>query len=110
MAKKPSPNQAPKFNFGLQGTAGKPVGKPFNETNLKNPSQPISPLGRGELMPPKMPNGTESYGPNNDRLYSFLQGAQSKRFNFPNGAIMPTVDVKQNVKSNPLKWDKKKGK
>ena len=108
MAKKPTPNQAPKFNYGKQGTAGKPVGKPYNETNLKNPSQPIGRIGRGELMPQKMPNGSESYGPNNDSLYPFLQGATNRRMNFPNGVIMPTVDVKQNVSSNPLIYKRKK--
>jgi hypothetical protein len=94
-------------NLGRQGTAGKPVGKPFNETNLKNPNQPLIKQG-GEQMPkPNM--STESYGPNNDRLYTSLQGAQPGRYNFPKGVIQPTLDVKQNVSTNPLKWTKQKG-
>jgi hypothetical protein len=105
MAMKPQANSAPKFNYGKQGTAGKPIGKPFNETNLKNPSQPIRGI-RGEQMPSKMTGGNESYGPNNDKLFSSLQGS-SKRMNFPNGVIIPTLDVKQNVSNNPLKWNKK---
>jgi hypothetical protein len=95
-------------NLGRQGTAGKPQGKPFNETNLKNPSQPIKTV-RGEQMPKNNIAGTESYGPNNDRLYTSLQGAQPGRMNFPRGVIQPTVDVKQNVSTNPLKWTKTKG-
>ena len=95
-------------NLGRQGTAGKPQGKPFNESNLKNPNQPILRVG-GEQMPSKNLAGTESYGPNNDRLYTSLQGALPGRMNFPKGVIQPTLDVKQNVSSNPLKWDKKKG-
>ena len=102
----PAQNSAPKFNWGKQGTAGKPMGKPFNETNLKNPSQPIKTV-RGEQMPKSNIAGTESYGPNNDRLYTSLQGAQPGRYNFPNGVIQPTKDVKQNVSTNPLKWDRK---
>ena len=109
MATKPQVNSAPKFNYGRQGTAGKPMGKPFNETNLKNPSQPIKGV-RGEQMPARAPNGNESYGPNNDRLYTALQSSQPGRMNFPGKVIQPTKDVKQNVSSNPLKWDKKKGK
>lgn len=95
--------KTPKYN--RQGTAGKPMGKPFNESNLKNPSQPIRGV-RGEQMPkPNM--STESYGPNNDRLYTALQSAQPGRYNFPKGVIQPTKDVKQNVSTNPLKWPKK---
>ena len=108
MATKPQANMAPKFNYGRQGTAGMPMGKPFNETNLKNPSQPIKGV-RGEQMP-KANTDNGSYGPNNDRLYTALQSSQPNRMNFPKGVIQPTLDVKQNVSTNPLKWDKKKGK
>ena len=83
-------------NLGLQGRAGKPQGKPFNETNLKNPSQPMIKQGEEQMN-------------NADNLFTALQ-ISSKRMNFPNGVIMPTIDVKQNVSNNPLKWDKKKGK
>jgi hypothetical protein len=87
---------------------GKPMGKPYNESMMLNPSQPIKGI-RGEQMP-KANMSTESYGPNNDRLYTSLQGALPGRMNFPKGVIQPTIDIKQNVSSNPLKWDKKKGK
>ena len=106
MATKPQVNSAPKFNYGKQGTAGKPMGKPLNESMLLNPSQPIKGV-RGEQMPARAPNGNESYGPNNDRLYTALQSAQPNRMNFPNNVLKPTIDVKQNVSTNPLKWDKK---
>jgi hypothetical protein len=97
----------PKFN--KQGTMGKPQGKPYNESMQLNPSQPIKGI-RGEQMPNKAPQGTESYGPNNDRLYTALQSAQPNRMNFPNNVLKPTLDVRQNVSPNPLKWTKKKGK
>lgn len=93
--------QAPKY--GVQGQPIRnPQGKPFNETQLGNPSQPLNWHIKGEKMPLQQ---VDSYGPNSDRMYSALQSQQGNRFNFPPTLIAPRKDNLWPVKvgPNPLK-------